>query len=198
MASASRHYSRFVAVAGLVLALTACSDSATAPEANLTQAEAAEVLEALSAITGLVGGDLRADGGATLFDQPAVTESIDESFPCPAGGNARVRGSFTFNESNGSSSVDLRFTYSNCAAEAPSGRTWTFNGDPDVRQRLSGSTNPSTGNFTLTGSQVGAIRFNNGSQSGRCSINLTTRFSDEDLVYRVYGTVCGQDVSKSG
>jgi hypothetical protein len=101
----------------------------------------------------------------------------------------------TVNESNGSSSFDFRSTYSNCAAQASSGRTWTFNGDPDVRQRLTVSTNLSTGAVTMTGSQVGAIRFNAGSQSGRCSINLTLRLTA--TAYTVSGTVCGQTVSES-
>jgi hypothetical protein len=57
------------------------------------------------------------------------------------------------------------------------------------------STNLSTGAVTMTGSQVGAIRFNAGSQSGRCSINLTLRLTA--TAYTVSGTVCGQTVSES-
>jgi hypothetical protein len=181
-------------LAALTLALSACSgDGATAPDAALTPEQAAEALEALSVVSTIgFGGGISA---RMASDMPAATAGVNESAPCPAGGTTSVRGTSSVNEATGAVTVDIRQDYTRCAVTVASNRTWTFNGDPDIRFRFTSSVNASTGNVSLSGTQVGAVRFTSGAQSGRCSIDLS--MSITETTYSISGRVCGQQVSET-
>lgn len=178
--------------------LAACGgDGATAPEAEFTPQEAAEVLEALTAVSSvfdlaLDAGDLRTasvkNGGASE-SMPALTEPLDESVSCPNGGTTRIRGAVTVNESTGAASIDVRQTYASCAVTTESNRTWTLNGDPDIRTTLSATAT------SVTGSQRGAVTVSSAGTSGRCAVNVT--FNLTGTTFTVSGTVCGESVSET-
>ena len=203
MSLTSRTALRF-ALAPAALFAAACSgDGATGPQANLTPAEAAEVVEALSLVSGLGFGFPAAARQALTADSPeqvadliaSVTESIDESVPCPVSGTTRINGSITINETTGASSADFRQTYTNCGVTAESGRLWTFQGDPNIRLRFSTTVNPATEQFTLTGSQVGAFTFSSAGNSGRCTVNLQMALTEVGIT--ISGSVCGTAVSET-
>lgn len=194
---------RLVLLAAAVGMLACSKDSATAPEATLTTEEVYDALEAISAI-GVDLGEfplardastasamqlLRIGPGATA----AYTESIDESAPCPNGGTTRLRGSVTVNENTGAGSIDLRQTFSNCGSTSTGGRLWVFSGDPDLRTLIASSFNPQTQEFSISGSQRGAFRFNSDGASGRCSVDITITVTETTV--RQTGRVCGRDVS---
>lgn len=188
-------HNRLTIFTALTLVLSACGgDGATAPDAALTPEQAAEALEALEAMSLVrpigIGGGLSA---LMASEMPAATVGVNDSLPCPAGGTTSVRGTSTVNEATGDASVDIRQDYNRCAVTVASNRTWTFDGDPDIRFRFTYDVDTSTGTASVSGTQVGAVRFNSGAQSGRCSINLTMSLTT--TTYSISGRVCGQPVS---
>jgi hypothetical protein len=178
-----------------VLIAACSSDATTEPEANLTTEEISQAFEALSNVGGLTLGFLPI-GLRDAALMASLTESIDETESCPRGGSTRYRGTVTVNESSGSGSLDIRQTYSNCASDSDNGRVWTFNGDPDVRTRITAGVSASTQQLSITGTQQGAFRFSSDGNSGRCSVDLRLTFTE--TTYSVTGKICGRPYSESG
>lgn len=190
---------RRLLLSSAAIGLAACGgDGATAPEADLTPAEAAEVLEALTAVSSVF--DLSTFGAEalrsadlktlrSLGSEAALTEQLDESGPCPDGGSTRIRGAVTVNESTGAASIDVRQSYTNCAVRTESNRTWTINGDPDIRTIVSVTES------SFTGSLRGAIVATSAGTSGRCTVNVTTSLTASAVT--ISGTVCGESVSET-
>ncbi len=178
------------------IGLAACGgDGATAPEADLTPAEAADVLEALTTVSSLSNFGpvaLRSVDLKTLQSlgsQPALTEQLDESIPCPEGGSTRARGAVTVNDSTGDATIDVRQTYTDCAVRTESNRTWTINGDPDIRTIFSSTAS------SFTGSLRGAVVATSAGTSGRCTVNVTMSLTASAVI--ISGTVCGESVADS-
>ncbi len=178
------------------IGLAACGgDGATAPEADLTPAEAADVLEALTTVSSLsnVGPvALRSVDLKTLRSlesQPALTEQLDESIPCPEGGSTRARGAVTVNDATGAATIDVRQTYTDCAVRTESNRTWTINGDPDIRTIFSSTAS------SFTGSLRGAVVATSAGTSGRCTVDVTMSLTASAVI--ISGTVCGESVADS-
>ncbi len=178
------------------IGLAACGgDGATAPEADLTPAEAADVLEALTTVSSLSNFGpvaLRSVDLKTLQSlgsQPALTEQLDESIPCPDGGSTRARGAVTVNDSTGDATIDVRQTYTDCAVRTESNRTWTINGDPDIRTIFSSTAS------SFTGSLRGAVVATSAGTSGRCTVNVTMSLTASAVI--ISGTVCGESVADS-
>lgn len=180
-----------------VAALLACGggDGPTEPEANLTPTEIADVFEALSVVNELSMGGFLRDGGDPAVMMAALTESINGTAPCPQGGTTRVAGSITINEATFASSSDLRQYYTSCAVTSSSARTWVFNGDPNIRTRMTTSINLETEQFSLTGTITGAFKFTSEGDAGRCSMNLTISLGSTSIT--IAGTVCGQPYSET-
>ena len=178
------------------IGLAACGgDGATAPEADLTPAEAADVLEALTTVSSLSNFEpvaLRSVDLKTLQSlgsQPALTEQLDESIPCPDGGSTRARGAVTVNDSTGAATIDVRQTYTDCAVRTESNRIWTINGDPDIRTIFSSTAS------SFTGSLRGAVVATSAGTSGRCTVNVTMSLTASAVI--ISGTVCGESVADS-
>lgn len=179
-----------------VAAVLACSgDGATAPEANLTEAEIADAYSALSVLNELSFGGMLLRSSDPAIVSAALTETISESMPCPQGGTTSVSGSFTINETTYAMSADLRQRYSNCGVYSESERLWIFNGDPNIRTRMSSTFNQTAETFTFTATITGAFRFTSGDLSGRCSINLAMTFGETSIT--VSGTICGQSYNET-
>lgn len=192
---------RFSAVRRTMLALplaflAACSgDGPTAPEANLTAEELADVYSALSVLNELsFGGFLRA-GGEPSAVMAALTESINETSPCPQGGSTRIAGSISINETTFASTTDIRQYYTDCGVTSESARLWVFNGDPNIRTRMSSTYNAQTDQLSLTGSLTGAFKFRSNGDSGRCSINLSITLGSTSVT--IAGTICGQPYNET-
>jgi hypothetical protein len=192
------------------IGLAACGgDGATAPEADLTPAEAADVLEALTTVSSLSNVGLEALTTVSslsnvgpvalrsvdlktlrsLGSQPALTEQLDESIPCPEGGSTRARGAVTVNDATGAATIDVRQTYTDCAVRTESNRTWTINGDPDIRTIFSSTAS------SFTGSLRGAVVATSAGTSGRCTVDVTMSLTASAVI--ISGTVCGESVADS-
>lgn len=187
-------------VAAMAVAVSACGDSPLGPEADLTQEEVAEMMDAMSAV-----------GAFSFFPGSFSLQSVDgqvasvvapfnESADCPNGGTVSTSGNMDVNENTGNVSAQYTSNYNNCKATSNAGRVWTFNGDPNISNTMSFTFNESTGGYAVSGTQSGGLRFSSGSASGRCSISLSWNMSTNAngvATGNLTGTVCGESVSQS-
>lgn len=187
-------------VAALAVAVSACGDSPLGPEADLTQEEVSEMMDAMSAIGAFTFApgefSVRSLGGQVA----SVVAPFDETSECPSGGTVNVSGSMNINESTGNFSAQYTADYNNCKAPSSAGRVWTFNGEPNVTTSMNYTFNETTGGISMSGTQSGGVRFSSGGMSGRCSISLTYNMSTnaEGIpTGTVTGTVCGESVNQS-
>lgn len=193
------------AFAAATLGLSGCGGTeSTEPTAliNLTEAQVADMMEALAAVSDVAGeiGFGKATAGSMAAIIAAATITTDETEPCPAGGNQRMQGTVTFNDDFSQLSMAVTQTPQSCAAVSGSGTTWTFTGAPNIVSNLQMSTNESTGVFTLSGTQIGALEVSSTAGSGRCPINITMNLSGSLLGTvsgSVTGTVCGQTFNET-
>jgi hypothetical protein len=186
--------------AAFTLSLAACGGDkkdSTGPSdtGNLSAAEVADAFDALSAI-GLFDFGL---GGfqpeAFPVGLSAQSQSIDETEPCPNGGNMRIRGNVNYNQTTGAVSVDMRQAYNNCQSASSSGRVWTFNGNPDLRIQMNATANQATGQFSITGGITGGFRYSSNGSTGSCAANVN--ISGNLNGGTVSGTMCGVNVNEA-
>lgn len=194
-----KRFLTLAAMAALSLGAAACGgdddDDAAGPSdggGNLSSAEVADAFDALSAIGLFNVGFQPADLPVGLSLQSG---DVDETQSCPNGGNVRVQGSTSYNQSTGAVSADIRQTYNDCKSASSTGRVWTFNGDPNLRIQLNLTTNQSTGAFNYTGSMTGGFRYASNGSNGACSANINISAGANGG--SVTGTMCGQNVSES-
>ena len=193
---------RFALVLTLSAGLAACGDDdPTDPGGDdLTEAEAAVMMEALVEAGGFGLDDLSGGG-------PAAVEfefEVDDTAPCPGGGNIHVQGTLSgdADQETGFGSYDWVFTqtHDDCTAQAPSdGSTWTFDGSPNVVLDLDIDVSETT--FAMDGVQQGAIAWASGGKNGTCQINVSYSFSGDQgantFTGTVSGTICGFSVDES-
>lgn len=187
-----------VAALAAVLTLSACGDS-TAPAAiQLTDAQAEDLMEALALV-----------GGATAFSQQAaeyrasatqlLTMTVDQTDACPNGGTYRMQGTFTGNDAGTSATAAITQSYNACKAMSSNDVLWTFNGAPNIVINFTMTSNPTTGAFTMNGTQKGAIDASSSVGSGRCAIDLTYSMQGNDntgaMNMSVTGSVCGRTIT---
>ena len=197
---------RFLSAALIACAafIAACGDS-TVPNTPLTDAQVDELMAAMSNI-----GFVPASGGIAALRAPAASRgtasaislTVDETVDCPVSGSIKLNGSFSFNDVGAQSfSMNVKEKHQACAATAEeTGKTWTFNGRPDVTVNLTANvTNPETGAGTLNGTQKGAISFATDGLEGTCNIDLTINATTDDAgatLGSVTGSVCGKQVNQ--
>lgn len=175
----------------LLLTITACGDS-TAPVA-LDDAQIADMMDAM-ATAGVAGF---APPPAGSFAVITIAETVD----CPNGGTSSVNA--TIDDGGTTTTVTMSFTqgFSNCKSTSSTGRLWTFNGKPNIVTSFTGTSNPETGAFSLSGTQTGGISFSSDLGSGSCDFDLTYSMSgnenSEQFTGSVSGTVCGRNFSQS-
>jgi hypothetical protein len=187
-------------VAAMAVAVSACGDSPLGPEADLTQEEVEEMMDAMSAVGAFTffptGFSIQSVDGQVA----AVVAPFNESADCPSGGTVSTSGSMNVNETTGNFSAQYTSSYSNCKAQSNTGRVWTFNGDPNISNTMTFTSNATTGAYTVTGTQSGGLRFSSNGTSGRCSISLSWNMSTSAngvATGSLTGTVCGESVSQS-
>lgn len=183
---------RAFAVASLAVSVTACGDS-TAPKFDLTEAQVADMMDAL-ATAGLAGFN------APMARNLAVV-TVNQTVDCPNGGSATINGSI--DEGTTGTSVSMSFTqgFSNCKATSSQGRMWTFNGNPNIVSTFTGTSNMQTGAFSFSGTQKGGITAASDLGSGACAWDVTYSISGNEntgaFSGSVSGTVCGRNISQS-
>jgi hypothetical protein len=185
-------------VAALAFTVAACGDNPLAANADLSQAEVEEMMDAMSAIGAFspFGLSVQSASGNVAF----IVSQINESAPCPNGGTFSTNGSMNINETTGNFTAQLTNNYNSCKATSSTNRVWTFNGDPNISQTMSFTSNQTTGAFQMTGSQNGGLSFSSNGASGRCSISINYSVSVTSSgteTGSITGTVCGKSVNQS-
>lgn len=180
--------------------LAGCGDDSSPTEGgdNLDQAESEVMMEALVEAGGLgigvIGGGFASPGNLAAN----VVLDIDETSPCPGGGNVRLVGSATIDDPGENIDWSFTQTHQNCQSTAPSdGSSWTFNGSPSVTTTFSAQIVGEQ--FSMSGSQQGGVSWSSGGRNGDCQINVNYSFSGvgESFSGSVSGTVCGHSISQS-
>lgn len=182
-----------------LFALSACSDG-NAPDAlQLTEAQAEDLMEALSSVGAV--GLMRQDAYRVGDNTQAITVTVDETEPCPNGGTARVQGTFNANDAGTQMTAALVQSYSACKATSNAGRMWTFDGAPNVASNITMTANETTGAFSMNGTQKGAIDASSDIGSGRCVLDLTYTATGNEITgsfsMTMSGSVCGRTISIS-
>ena len=193
------------AAVALVSLTFGCGDS-TGPNTRLSETQLNEMLDAMSAVSALAALPVpgMGTGGSSALRAANVpmanaTVTVSETVDCPISGSATVNGTVTDDQATNSMTAQVTQTYNDCAATSSEGRTWTFNGNPNIVTNLSASSNESTGAFSLTMSQVGGISFASDVATGSCQINLTLTMTgtQQSLSMNLSGSACGRNVSQS-
>jgi hypothetical protein len=166
----------------------ACGDS-TGPRTTLTDEQAADMLEAMSSVASI---------GALPGTSMAVINA-SQTVDCPNGGSTSLSSSVNENQAAGTATIQVIQGFSGCRATSRKGRIWTFDGDPNVVTNISVSYNQTTGAFSLTGSQVGGVRFASDLGSGSCRIDLSFTLSGDasSIAGTLSGTACGHNIEQS-
>ncbi len=189
-------------LAALTFSIAACGggDKASGPSdtGDLSPAEVADALSALSAIGfiggGLFGAEVELPAGLSL---QSGSQSFNETSPCPNGGNQRLQGTISYNTSGqtaGSVNVDLRQTHTNCKAASESGRIWTFNGQPNLHIKFNSSVSGAGSAFG--GTITGGFRYTSDGSTGSCSANIQINLNMAGAG-TVSGTMCGVAVNET-
>lgn len=184
---------RFLTPAIVAFAFTACGDS-TAPNLALNDEQVADMMDAMST------------AGLSGFTPPPVGSSlavitVNETVDCPNGGTTTI--SATIDDGGTSTSVSMSLTqsFTNCKATSSSGRMWTFNGNPNIVTTFTGTSNETTGAFSLSGSQTGGVIASSNLGSGSCAWDVDYSMTGNDLTgafsSTVTGTVCGRNISQT-
>ena len=206
-------YSRIVGGASalvLAVAIGACSGDSTGPAGDtLTDAEFDAMVEALVAV-----GSFDFGMGATAFAaSPALSEGMEhrlaaetisftfeESVPCPDGGTVDVEGSmngdFDSVTGAGTASVAITQTHRSCAGTAQqSGKSFVFNGDPYVSTQMTFTLDENEDLVSLSGSQIGGIRWAVDDKEGRCGMDVTYSITGAQTAtpsISIAGTLCNR------
>lgn len=192
---------RVTLLRGVSVALTAftlgCGDS-TAPSVTLTEAQVADMLEAMNSVSaGAVPGSglFVHRGGQTANATVTLSQTVD----CPNGGSASVNGTVTDDAAAGTFSARITQGFTGCAATSSEGRVWTFDGNPNIVTNLSGSYNVNTGAVNITATQVGGVKFSSNLGAGTCAIDLALTITGTETsgTITVSGTACGRNIQQS-
>lgn len=183
----------------LVFLTAGCGDDEggdpTAPESDLTQAEALEIFGEVMGAVFSVGLGAPAPVGTPLAQQ---TITINESAPCEGGGTIDLTGTFDYDvdqAGNGTYGYNLVQTPNNCGVATSSGASYTVNGNPNIQMN---------GSYTIaSGAPVGAFGMTftggmswvGGGESGSCTIDLTYSFNWTAGSGTVQGTMCGYSLN---
>ena len=200
---------RSTLAAALMFSVAGCSDddNGLGPVIELTEAETDDLMEVLGtlAFEGTFGVPAEARTAIAMLRNPDVafaTVNVNQTLECPVSGSRHTNGSIVTNDEETQINASFTQTYTNCAATAESGTTWTFNTAPSLTLTINGTGDPETQSFDVT------MNFNGGFQvesdddrSGSCMVTLAWVMSfsgtDESISASVNGTVCGRAVSQT-
>ena len=184
---------RYVNPLLIAFALAACGDS-TAPNLELNDEQVADMMDAMAS-AGLAGVTPPSAGAGM------AVITLNQTVECPNGGTTTINA--TVDDGGTTNSVSMSFTqrFSDCKATSSSGRVWTFNGNPNIVTTFTGTSNETTGAFSLSGSQTGGIIAASNLGNGACSWDVDYSMTGNDLTgafsSTVTGTVCGRSISQT-
>ncbi|HEU4995889.1 MAG TPA: hypothetical protein VFT29_13785 [Gemmatimonadaceae bacterium] len=185
----------------MTVTLAACGDS-TAPNANLSEEQIADMLDAMSAVgafsVGSPAANVHAPSNAAIANAMAnAMASVSETVECPQGGTASLTG--TANGTENQATMQVKLDWNACKGTSSSGRLWTFDGDPNITLNATITNNPTTGAFSMTATERGGIRFASDIGEGHCSVDLTLSISSngDTATASISGQVCGKPVTQS-
>lgn len=206
-----RTRSLFGLSAALAFGLTACGGDTTGTGDQLTEAEAAELAEAI-AEGGFVGfgGTGSPAMGAPRQNLANVTVTLNDTYPCDEDGGTgtvSVAGSVTANVNDNTGAGTFSFNYTivphGCQVTTSSGKVFTLDGDPNLKV---------TGDFTWSETNAqGTLNYDGNfawqasdGRSGTCGVDLTSNYDftfsgtgASSASATISGSVCGVSVSRT-
>ena len=185
-------HSRAAAFAFSFAAVAGCSEITT-PNIALVDAEVHEAFFLLQQINALafnppVVSSLRHGAVVRPSSASAIT-AYEFQADCPAGGTTNFVGTVDRDEVSGAEAGDFTITHIDCRNTGPSDRTWTFNGNPNLR--LQSVTDEASASFD--GTLTGNFRYRVGARRGDCNVNLTYAGVGESGLISVQ--LCNRSVS---
>ena len=192
----------------LALGLAACGSGFTSSGDLLNATEANELAEALveGGAAGLSGFGAAAPSRAPGAVATTISEAIHDTIPC-TGGDVVLDGNASVTGSQGSSSVTVGFNYTvthqGCQLPA-GGKTFTVNGDPNIKAQGDFTLTAGTSSSTFDGSLSYNGKFDwtsSDSRAGICGVDLTANY---DFTFgtsttgsaTLTGSVCGVSVNR--
>lgn len=195
------------ALCALILGLAACSDFTSSGD-PLTDAEAGE-LAAVLAEEGFAGfGGAPSPAMAPRANDEAaarITITINDTGSCEGSGTVALAGTLTadINEQAGTGTIEYSYTIvpNNCRVTTESNKVFTLNGDPNIEGAgvLNFGQNSYDGSLTYKGK----FRWEEGTRSGACGVNLTVTYdftvggTTVNGSASVTGEVCGVSVNRT-
>jgi hypothetical protein len=194
----------------LALGLAACGGGFTASGDPVTESEAADLAQ------GLVQGGFAGFGSfagapsrAPSATATNVTITLNDTAPCEGGGTVALNGSMTANVDQSGNSGTFGFNYtvapSGCQITTGGGKTFTINGDPNLKAQGDFTFSSGTNSETFQGSLSYNGKFKWTSSDGRagaCGVDLTANYNftfatTATGTATMSGTVCGVTVNRS-
>lgn len=202
-----------VALVAIALIAACSGDSTTQPGGDLSTEQLQSMTTVLSFLLGLSLGTSQSTlSTPTRLDARSLTASVHPitgSLACPEGGRVGVTGTLS-SDSAGDAIFALTDTLVDCGIKDNHSNVWTFTSKPTMAVNITELTNIhgdsiDISHFTNRQTDVGAVRYSTGAQSGRCSvdvsierhISLRTPTADSaTLSLHTTGTVCGHAVRR--
>ncbi len=188
-----------------VLAVSACSDdgpTGTDSGDQLTDEEIQALFNTFATAFSSLGVAGAAAGAPPARATISISQSFDVDAPCPAGGTIDTSGSVSGSIDDETFASDLSFILTfnpmGCAVTTASGSV-TIDGDPSIQLIIDSVT--SEGLISLSGSQVGGIRFTSSDgRSGSCALNVdftsSVNLMSQAVTTTTTGTVCGVNADR--
>jgi hypothetical protein len=190
------------------IALVACGDGKGPALITITEAQAEDMMDALANAgafdpgAGLSVASAARASNAAIVAPAIVSTTVEASGPCPNGGTAGINGSMTMNDNAAPTitfTMSVAQSFNGCKSTSTEGNLWTFNGAPNITSTFSMSMNETTGIFSMSGTQKGALDVVGPDGSGRCVLDVTMSLQGNDntgtLTGSLTGTVCGVSIT---
>lgn len=188
-----------VAALAAALTLSACKDSGAPAMLELTEAQATDMMEALSAVGSSTGFFHRTAEYRQGPNVQLATITLDQTDPCPNGGTHRMQGTLNMNDAGTQMTANITQGYTGCKSTSPNRVLWTFDGAPNIVFQFTMTMSATSGDYSFTGTQEGAIKAASSLGSGQCAINLAYTGSGNAQTgsgsATVSGTVCGRTIN---
>lgn len=178
------------AATALILVATACTDDMVAPNDELTQDEATDLLVGFRALL------VQTDPGIIAESEDGVV------IKCPLGGLVEFIGNVDeeFVGDTARLSLDVNANPSGCGV-AGDDAEYTLTGDPGIRERITVEIVGSFESFDISGSTAGAVAWESDDRSGTCDVDLVLSAQPDltdpnapAVVGTLSGMLCGHEV----
>ena len=170
---------RSTLAAALMFSVAGCSDddNGLGPVIELTEAETDDLMEVLGtlAFEGTFGVPAEARTAIAMLRNPDVafaTVNVNQTLECPVSGSRHTNGSIVTNDEETQINASFTQTYTNCAATAESGTTWTFNTAPSLTLTITGTATDKGNIQSVTCSRSGVTVAATGTERWTCEVPL--------------------------